>query len=258
MAWKNFLLSASVVTLLATSFVNAASAGAAQDSCLPGDALLGICNTVDAHAGDDGVTLRGSEHRPGSGGGGGIDVPGGIALPAPVDPDLVIRDGYTVTEPVTLSDLVNFRPASGVNHMEPGGWMIVGLDANFYASSATQVQTGELLGQPATVRFTPVSYRWSYGDGTAATLRTAGATWAAQGKSEFEPTATSHAYRAAGTYAVDLTIRFGAEYHYTGAEWIPIAGTVPVAANRLTVTIGSAKTVLVGQDCAAVPGGPGC
>jgi hypothetical protein len=170
----------------------------------------------------------------------------------------VVRDSYTVTEPVTLSDLVNFRPASGVNHMEPGGWMIVGLDANFYASSSTQVQTGELLGKPATVRFTPVTYRWNYGDGTAATLRTSGTTWAAQGKLEFEPTATSHVYRAAGTYAVDLTIGFAAEYRYTGAEWIPIAGTVPVAANRLTVTIGSAKTLLVDQDCAAAPGGPGC
>jgi hypothetical protein len=214
--------------------------------------------TIDAHAGDDGVTLRGTEHQPGSGGGGGIDVPGGIALPAPVDPDLVIRDGYSVNEPVTLSDLVNFRPASGVNHMEPGGWMIVGLDANFYASSSTQVQTGELLDRPATVRFTPVTYRWSYGDGTTATLATSGSTWAAQGKSEFEPTATSHVYRVAGTYSVDLTIRFAAEYHYSGTEWIPIAGTVPVAANRLTVTIGSAKTVLVGQDCSAAPGGPGC
>ena len=178
--------------------------------------------------------------------------------PAPANPDLVIRDGYTVTEPVTLSDLVNFHPTSGVSHMEPGGWMIVGLNANFYASSATQVQTGELLGKPATVRFTPVTYRWSYGDGTAATLRTSGTTWAAQGKTEFEPTATSHVYRAAGTYAVDLTIGFAAEYHYTGSEWIPIAGTVPVAANRLTVTIGSAKTLLVNQDCAAAPTGPGC
>ncbi|MEO6504912.1 MAG: hypothetical protein ABIW36_07915, partial [Terrimesophilobacter sp.] len=209
------------------------------------------------HAGDDGVTLRGSEHRPGSGRG-GVDLPGRIMTPAPANPDLVIRDGYTVTEPVTLSDLVNFHPTSGVSHMEPGGWMIVGLNANFYASSATQVQTGELLGKPATVRFTPVTYRWSYGDGTAATLRTSGTTWAAQGKTEFEPTATSHVYRAAGTYAVDLTIGFAAEYHYTGSEWIPIAGTVPVAANRLTVTIGSAKTLLVNQDCAAAPTGPGC
>ncbi|MEO7006318.1 MAG: hypothetical protein ABI275_02625 [Terrimesophilobacter sp.] len=225
---------------------------------MPGEALLGLCPTIEAHAGDDGVTLRGSERRPGSGGGGGIGIPGGIAIPAPVDPYLVIRDGYTVTEPVTLSDLINFRPASGINHMEPNGWMIVGLDANFYASSATQVQTGELLGRPATVRFTPVTYRWSYGDGTAATLGTSGTTWAALGKTEFEPTATSHVYRTAGTYTVDLTIGFSAEYHYTGTEWIPIAGTVPVAANRLTVVIGGAKTLLVNQDCAAAPAGPGC
>lgn len=257
MEWKKLLL-VSMASLLAASFVQVGPALAVQrDSCLPGDAVLGLCPTIEAHAGDDGVTLRGNEHRPGSGYH-GVDVPGGIVTPAPVDPDLVIRDGYTVTEPVTLSDLVNFHPASGVSHMEPDGWMIAGLDANFYASSSTQVQTGELLGQPATVRFTPATFRWNYGDGTAATLRTSGSTWAAQGKAEFQPTATSHVYRAAGTYIVDLTINFAAEYRYTGAEWIPIAGTVPVAANQLTVTVGSAKTVLVGQDCSASPAGPGC
>jgi hypothetical protein len=256
-SWRLLILGGTVICSLTVGV----SAARATDSagCAQIDLVTGICPlpTVEAQAGDDGVTLRGSQERPGSGHH-GFDVPGGVVTPPPVDPYLVVRDGYTVTEPVRLSDLVNFRPASGVSHMEPNGWMIVGLDANFYASSSTQVQTGELLGQPATVRFTPATYRWNYGDGTGATLRTSGTSWAEQGKTEFEPTPTSHIYRAAGSYTVDLTINFAAEYRYTGAEWIPIAGTVPVAANRLTVTVGSAKTVLVNQDCSAAPAGPGC
>lgn len=248
------------------------SANSADLGCGIWGAAEGLCAspgpTVDARTDAHGVTLRGDQFRPGSGGVGerrsdnaGPGVPGAPNFsggPAPVDPDVVVRDGYTVTEPVRLSDLVNFSPVSGVDHMEPNGWIIVGLDTNFYAVSGAQVQSGELLGRPASVLFTPVRYRWSYGDGTTATLGTPGSSWAAQGKAEFDPTATSHVYRTAGDYAIDLTVYFAAQYRYTSTQWIPIAGLVAMPANRLSVTASEAKTVLVGRECSAVIPGPGC
>lgn len=249
-------------------------------SCTAIQLATGTC-TIDASVNGGQVVLDGSETRPGQpggrsdrpatpargGGSRGSDSPrgsadtgrsGGSGAQAPS------RDGYTVTypgqpdpivPPVTLRDLLGFAPAPGTDHMEPN---VVGLDTNFYAQVGVQVQNGQLLGRAASVRFTPVRYHWSYGDGTSAVRTVKGATWAAQGIPEFDPTATSHVYRAKGTYLIDLTIDFRAEYRYAGFAWTSIAGELPVPANRLEASAGDAKTVLVDKDCLANPRGPGC
>jgi hypothetical protein len=158
----------------------------------------------------------------------------------------------------TLNDLIGFRPTPGVDHMEPDGWFVVGLDANFYATGGPSVQSGPLLGYPASVRFTPIRWSWAYGDGSTVTRSTHGTTWAAQGIAEFEPTSTSHVYERAGTYFIDLTIGYRAEYTFNGSNWAPINGTLWLAANRLVATVGGAKTVLVERECTTSPAGPGC
>jgi hypothetical protein len=163
-----------------------------------------------------------------------------------------------VTGPVTLTDLIGFRPTPGIDHMEPGGWSVVGLDTNFFASANSQLQTGMLLGRPASVRFTATAFRWVYGDGSAATLASGGAPWKALGLTSFDPTPTSHRYQREGTFTIDLTIEFSANYRYTTDDWVAIAGTLAVPANRLTTTVGTAKTVLVDRDCLQEPHGPGC
>jgi hypothetical protein len=158
----------------------------------------------------------------------------------------------------TLSDIAAFRPTPGVDHMEPDGWFVVGLDANFYATGGSSVVSGTLLGYPADVRFTPIRFTWSYGDASSATRTTRGAPWASLGIQEFEPTATSHVYERAGTYYIDLTIGYRAEYNFDGSGWRTIAGTLWLPANRLVATVGSAETVLVERDCTLSPVGPGC
>jgi hypothetical protein len=159
---------------------------------------------------------------------------------------------------VTVSDLVNFKPVPGVDHMEPNGWVIVGLDTNFYATVQPQVQSGLLLGQQASVRFTAAGFHWSYGDGHGRSAATRGATWKALGVREFDPTGTSHVYDKRGEYDIDLTIDFTAEYQYAGGPWTPVIGVLPVPANRLHASAGEAKTVLVEQNCLTRPNGPGC
>jgi hypothetical protein len=225
------------------------------------------CPSVSGSANDEGVDLVGTVTYPGSSGtrpqsgSGPIRAPGVVGTPPVRDGYTVtspVRDGYTITSPVRLEDLVNFRPTSGVHRMEPDGWMVVGLDTNFYALVTGGVQTGELLGQPATVRFDATRFRWDYGDGTGATRATGGGSWASQNIAEFDPTATSHVYRLAGTYSIGLTIEFAAEYRFADGPWTPIAGTIPVTSNRLTATAGDAKTVLVNRDCLEDSAGPGC
>lgn len=175
------------------------------------------------------------------------------------------RDGYdspTAPAPgsalVTLSDIARFRPAAAVHRMEPDGWAVVGLPANFFGVAHPQVVSGELLGAPAEVRFSPLAFGWDYGDGTGATHGTGGATWAALGLREFDRTATSHVFGAPGTYVVRLSVVFRAEYRVGDGTFVPILGTLAVPANDLRVTAGSAATVLVDRDCARTRAGPGC
>ncbi|MCU1415318.1 MAG: uncharacterized protein JWN80_2658 [Microbacteriaceae bacterium] len=246
---------------ICVALVPASLAFADPTDCSIGDTRTGACVNATVDGGT--VTLSDSSTKPGTNVPQIPTVNDGVfaAPPKPVgshDLPPGYRDGYGVTGPLTLSDLASFTPTAGTDHMQPNGWAVIGVSTNFYAEVSTQVQDGTLLGEPASVRFTPKAFHWNYGDGTVVTRSTKGGTWAAQGITDFDPTATSHVYRAKGDYTITLTIDFGAEYRYAGGDWIAVAGTLAVPANPLSTTAGDAKTVLVSKDCLANPSGPGC
>jgi hypothetical protein len=159
---------------------------------------------------------------------------------------------------VRVTDLQNFPAYPASTTMEPNGWAIVGLAANFWAGASAQISTGLLLGQPAQVMFTPLSYHWNYGDGTTATSTTSGASWDTLGLTEFSPTDTSHRYTTTGTHTVTLTINYRADYSFGDQDWRPVDGTVTVPSTPFTVVTAHESTVLVAHDCLANPHGPGC
>jgi hypothetical protein len=263
MEFRKWLLGGTVL-VLSVAFVSVA-VHADEPVCTQALIRAGLCGTT-AGIGNGQVTVGGTVTSPGSGGGG----PTATGPIGPVDPNadclyllasrcLAAGPGRTTpVQPITLADIARFRPDPGVDSVEPNGWMIVGLDTNFFATSGVLVRDGVLLGQPASVRFTPVAWHWTYGDGTAATRGTPGAPWAAQGIHEFDPTTTSHVYRAPGTYYIDLTIDYTAEYRFAGMPWLDVAGTLSLPANRLVAVAGDAKTVLVERECTLNPAGPGC
>lgn len=256
--------------LLITLLIPGLLPGAQSATCSYVQHASGQCPSTSGTITDGQVDLEASSTNPGSGnpgtGGNSGNGTGGPATPPP-DPSIVgyqpdgtpiIRGVFTVTAPVTLRDIAHFRPAPGSQAMEPDGWMVVGLPTNFFAVAPQQILHGTLLDRAANVRFTPVRYRWTYGDGGSATVATPGSTWAAAGLREFASTATSHRYTVAGSYVIDLIIDYRAEYRYDEGAWVPIAGTIALPANPLRATAGSAQTVLVDRDCASRPGGPGC
>ncbi len=176
---------------------------------------------------------------------------------APVAPGTPVAPTPPVV--VTVTDLVDFRPPTATAHMEPNGWAVVGLPANFYATlEGPWEQTGMLLGQPASVRFQPAGFTWDYGDGTRSTAAVAGSSWEEASLAEFSTTGTSHEYASAGDYRVALTVHYSAEYRYGGEAWLPVAGILPVDSGVLPVSAGSAQTVLVERVCTQNPRGPGC
>lgn len=159
---------------------------------------------------------------------------------------------------VSLRDLASFRPAVPAGVMEPSGWAIVGLPANFVAEVPVQVVSGTLLGQPAEVRFTPVGFRWVHSDGAVVASGSPGASWAALGVREFSETATSHVYAERGEYTVTLEVALAAEYRFAGPGWMPVAGTLSVSGVPERVLVGEVDTVLTKGDCMQYPDGPGC
>jgi hypothetical protein len=243
------------------------TAGASDPACTVFEANSGQCN-VSGSINGGGVDLSGHQGAPGSGQGNNSSGKGkGKPKPqAPVCQGLpeacqkftVLPPGAPGNPGVTMSDLKSFPAVPGIDRMEPNGWMVVGLDTNFYSIVGTELVDGVLLGRPATVRFTPVAWHWTYGDGAGATRGTPGTTWAAQGIPEFGKTPTSHIYSAEGTYFIDLSITFTADYRYATGNWTHVTGSVTLPANRLEVTVGDAKTVLVNRDCTQNPNGPGC
>ncbi len=257
------LLAAAVVVLVASG--SPANAAQRAGVCSDIERRLGICSSVDGGA----VNLEGEELSPGSPGSSGSPGGGAGSPPPNLQDPACLRPQpnrpascFQVDEPgiptITINDIATFIPTPGRQQMEPDGWTVAGLDTNFYAITGQHVVNGTLLGRPADVRFTPTTYRWAYGDGSAATKRTMGGTWAALGIAEFEPTPTSHVYEQVGDYTITLSIVFAAEYRFNGGQWRPVVGSITLPANDLYIRVGTAKTVLVEHDCLANPSGPGC
>ncbi len=158
---------------------------------------------------------------------------------------------------VTISDLVQFTPEATVLAAEPGNVGVAGMPTNFAAAASVQTRTGSLFGVPVVVRFTPVWYDYTFGDGESATTTTAGQTWEALGQAPFTPTPTSHTYRQRGTYPARVDTRYTAEIDL-GTGWIPVSGQLTSRGLTVAIRIFEARTALVAHTCDEDPDGSGC
>lgn len=168
--------------------------------------------------------------------------------------------GYSVigVPDVTLADIASFRPAQPTLAGEPAGFGVVGMPTNLLASASEQRIPGTVLGWDVTVRFVPVAYVFDNGDGTTTRAATGGASWAALGQGQFTPTATSHAYRARGTYPVSVTVEYEASVDFGSGTWRPVPGVVRAEAAGYGVRVVEVRTALVDRTCVEDPTGPGC
>ncbi|MFK3678817.1 hypothetical protein ACI2IP_13880 [Microbacterium sp. NPDC090218] len=159
--------------------------------------------------------------------------------------------------PLTISDVAQFAPSPVSTTGEPGNVGVAGLPTNFVAAASVQTRGGTLLGRPITVRFTPVRFGFTYGDGAASTSTGGGQTWSALGQAPFTPTATSHTYRARGTYLAHVTVHYNAEVDI-GGGWFPVEGELAIDGAVQQIRIYEADTALVARTCAERPSAPGC
>ncbi|WP_054683327.1 hypothetical protein [Microbacterium sp. No. 7] len=178
-------------------------------------------------------------------------------------PDTCTNDCTTPTEAVpavsgvTITDLASFTPTPPDLIGEPFGFGITGAPTNLYTHADTHTTTGDLLGHPVTVRFTPTHYHFDHGDGTTSTTTTGGVSWETLGVSQFTPTDTTHIYDTRGTYPATVTVIYTAEID-TGTGWHPIPGILPLTSPTTDITVLEKRTALVQHTCIEDPHGPGC
>ena len=157
-----------------------------------------------------------------------------------------------VVAPQSVSDIASFRPRSASQFSEPSGWGIAHVPVNIVSVAGTHIVSGTLAGFAADVRFIPVRYRRTFGDGGSQSTASKGSRWTAP----WAATPTSHTYAAAGTYRVHLVVDYVADYRYSGMAWTRLSGIVTGPAPDISVRIVAADTVLVARPC--VSGAIGC
>ncbi|WP_424465733.1 hypothetical protein [Pseudoclavibacter helvolus] len=159
---------------------------------------------------------------------------------------------------LTISDVLTLAPASATLTAEPSTWSIVGSHTNFYTDAAQHSATGSILGHPVTVTFTPVAYRWAYGDGATRETTTPGATWAALGQDDFTATLTSHVYAEKANVEASVTIVYAAVATLGNGTSIPVNGTLNRTSTTVALQLFNADTLITVGDCIEHPQQPRC
>lgn len=217
------------------------------------------------------VIVEGTQTQPGTNGGGWEWIPArgpGGGGTAPAEPERtpgmdllyeqIPQDEPTEEIPaVTVADLAAFTPQPPSFAAEPAGLGVAGLPTNVIAGASEHTVAGTLFDRPVTVRFTPVGFRFDYGDGTIGTSSTGGAPWAALGQAQFTPTPTSHTFASPGEYTVTVSVAYAAVVDF-GVTTRAVNGTVSADAAPQTLRVLEARTALVDKSCAQNPRGPGC
>ncbi|WP_432574502.1 PKD domain-containing protein [Kineococcus sp. SYSU DK005] len=128
-------------------------------------------------------------------------------------------------------------PAATANVQPAGGDVALNVPVNVYAQAGAVTRDVQVLGFPVTIRATPSSFTWSFGDGGSLGPTTdPGAPYPAM--------TTTHTYTRPGTYAVTLTTTYAAEYSVAGRPFQAVDGTVDVASPSAALTAHEGTTVL--------------
>ncbi|WP_307215351.1 hypothetical protein [Microbacterium sp. SORGH_AS_0888] len=170
------------------------------------------------------------------------------------------RGNYTTSflPDVTMSDLASFRPAAPTLVSEPDGFGVARMPTNLVASGAApHTAAGSLFGYAVTVRFSPIAFRFDYGDGTSRSTATPGASWSALGAPQFTATDTSHAYPAPGAYTATVTTTYTAQVSF-GTAWRDVPGTLELTSPAASLRVLEARTALVRDTCDVNPTAAGC
>ena len=131
---------------------------------------------------------------------------------APAEPRVIT---ITTREAATL-----IAQGSGITRQPPGPQVVISKAFIVYTNPAVRHQTTTILNTPVEVEFTPISYTWSWGDGTITTTTDPGAPYPNQ-------TVTHHYQHTATNVTTTLTTTWTTRYRPQGEnQWHTIDGTI--------------------------------
>ncbi|MBG6181530.1 hypothetical protein [Arthrobacter sp. CAN_A1] len=145
--------------------------------------------------------------------------------------------------------------AAGV-FSQPDHFGVRNAHSNLFAVAGEQEFTFVFQEAQIRLRAWPVSYEWSYGDGS--TLVTSDAGSALPGDGFDVETPTSHVFTETGDYLVGLDTLFAGDYSVDGGEWLPVAGLARVASEPHVMSIWRSERHSVAETCLENPAGIGC
>jgi hypothetical protein len=129
-------------------------------------------------------------------------------------------------------------PAGTVHVQPPGGRTLVNVPTNVFVSAGPVTLATRLLGLAVRVRATPVSYRWTFGDGAVLETSDPGHPYPAM--------TTTHTYLAAAArVGVRLQTTYSGEYSVAGGPWLPIDGLAFVGSPPVALQVLETHAVLV-------------
>lgn len=172
------------------------------------------------------------------------------------EPPTIIPGAEDDIAKVTLTDFRKLRILASAIVSQPENFSLRNGHAHIYAKPRTQLFNLTIFDQDVRVQAIPVSYDWSYGDGTSRTLSFPG--YAVNQRGFDEPTSTSHVYRNTGDFGVGLSTRFRGEYSTEGGPWTPIPGVANVPSEPITMSVWRTKKILVAENCNQRRDAPGC
>lgn len=138
-------------------------------------------------------------------------------------------------------------------HAWPKDWAVIGKSAAFWTDADTSYIDMTLLTYAVTVKVTPETFYWDFGDSTGGTTSKTGS----KPLPGAEPT-IGHDYQKTGAKTVDMTAEFSGEFSVDGGPWLPIDGFAHVASNEISIDVYRFHRYLVDGDCYMNPKGPDC
>lgn len=149
----------------------------------------------------------------------------------------------TTAEPVVLPTVTEADlrrvplPASPVNLQPDGGEALLNVPLIMHTTTGTVTRDTTVLGYPVTIRATPTSWTWTFGDGS-----TLGPT--EDPGNPYPHQSLTHTYTAAGDREITLTTTYTGEYTIAGLPYRPIDGTASVTSAPTPVHVLTGSAVL--------------
>lgn len=129
-------------------------------------------------------------------------------------------------------------PSAPLVVQPPGGEVLVNGDTIFHTTlDGPEQQTVTLLTSEVMIEATPVSYRWTFGDGAEVTTRGPGA--------PYPSTDVVHRYLRAERFAASVAVTYEGRFRVPGGDWTPIEGTLEVPGDAVALVAREARPVLV-------------